>query len=186
MITAWHSQGDGQTERINSIFNIFMRAFCENDQQDWPTLIPLAKLCYNTMVSRTTGKTPFYLYYGQKAVLANDLSVGQSEFTRDHERLSGYYLLDAAQWVVRRQMILRNAKVMMAKAQDRYANVVNKKRWEMTFQVEDKVWLDSRNLGILTKLSIKWSARWIGPFPMKEILHPDMYVLDLGKRVGKS
>ena len=74
----------------------------------------------------------------------------------------------------------------MAKAQDRYANVVNKKRREITFEVGDKVWLDSRNLGILTKLSIKWSARWIGPFPMKEILHLDMYVLDLEKNVGKS
>lgn len=186
MTTAWHPQGDGQTERINSILNMYMRAFCENDQQDWPTLIPLAELCYNTTVSRTTGKTPFYLCYGQEAVLASDLSVGQSEFTRDQERLSGYYSLDAAQWVARRQMILRNAKAMMAKAQDRYASAVNKKRREVTFQVGEKVWLDSRNLGIPTELSIKWSARWIGPFPVKKVLHPDVYVLDFDKRVGKS
>ena len=66
---------------------------CENDQQDWPILIPLAELCYNTTVSRTTGKTPFYLCYRQEAVLASDLSFGQSEFTRDQERLSGYYSL---------------------------------------------------------------------------------------------
>ena len=32
-------------------------------------------------------------------------------------------------------------------------------------------------------LSIKWSARWIGPFSVKKILHPDVYVLELGKRV---
>ena len=93
MTTAWHPQGDGQTEMINSIINMYMRAFCENDQQDWPILIPLAELCYNTTVSRTTGKTPFYLCYRQEAVLASDLSFGQSEFTRDQERLSGYYSL---------------------------------------------------------------------------------------------
>ena len=49
----------------------------------------------------------------------------------------------------------------MAKAQDRYASVVNKKRREMTFHVGKKVWLDSKNLEIPTKLSIKWSVRWI-------------------------
>ena len=50
----------------------------------------------------------------------------------------------------------------------------------------EKVWLDSRNLSIPTELSIKWSARWIGPFPVKKNFHPDVYVLDLGKQVGKS
>ena len=50
----------------------------------------------------------------------------------------------------------------------------------------EKVWLDSRNLGIPTEFSIKWSARWIGPFPVKKIFHPDVYVLELDKRVDKS
>ena len=49
-------------------------------------------------------------------MLASDLSVGQREFTRDQERLSSYYSLDVAQWVGRRQIILRNAKAIMAKA----------------------------------------------------------------------
>ena len=139
MTMAWHLQGDGQTERINSILNMYIRTFCENDQQDWPTLIPLVELYYNLTVSRITGKISFYLSYRQKAVLASDLSVGQSEFTRDEKMFLGYYSLDAAQWVTRRQMILRNAKAMMAKAQDCYASMVNKKRREVTFQVEEKI-----------------------------------------------
>ena len=119
-------------------------------------------------------------------MLASDLSVGQSEFTCDQQRVSGYYSLDTTQWVTRRLMILRNVKVMMAKAQDRYASAVNKKWWEMTFKVGENVWLDSRNLEIPTDLSIKWSAMWIGSFLVKKILHLDVYVLDLGKKVGKS
>ena len=116
----------------------------------------------------------------------SDLSIGQSESTHDQERLSSYYSRDSVQWIVRRQMIFRNTKAMMVKAQDRYASVVNKKRRQMTFQVGEKIWLDSRNLRIPTELSIKWSARWIGPFPVKKKFHPNVYVLDLGKRVGKS
>lgn len=36
------------------------------------------------------------------------------------------------------------------------------------------------------ELFIKWSARLIGPFLINEILHLDVYVLDLDKKVGKS
>ena len=53
-------------------------------------------------------------------MFASDLSVNKSKFARDQERLSCYYSLDAAQWFARREMIFRNAKAMMAKAQDHY------------------------------------------------------------------
>ena len=48
--------------------------------------------------------------------MAGDLSVGQSKFMRRQERLLGYYSFDAAQCIARRQMIILNAKAMMAKA----------------------------------------------------------------------
>ena len=67
-------------------------------------------------------------------MLADNLSVGQSELMRDQQRFSCYYSFDAAQWVARRQVTYRHAKAMMAKAQDHYASVVNKKRREVTFQ----------------------------------------------------
>ena len=48
------------------------------------------------------------------------------------------------------------------------------------------MWLNSKKIVIPTKLSIKWSARWIRPFRVKKILNPDVCVLDLGMRVGKT
>ena len=42
---------------------------------------------------------------------------------------------------------------------------------------------------VATEYLTKWAvltARWIGLFPVKKILHSDVYVLNLGKRVGKS
>lgn len=35
-------------------------------------------------------------------------------------------------------------------------------------------------------VSIKWSAQWIGPFAVKKILHNDVHVLDMDKRVRKN
>lgn len=58
-------------------------------------------------------------------------------------------------------------------------------RWHMN-QVEGKVWLDSRTSGISTNASIKWCVRRIRSFAVKKILHPDVYMLNINKRVGKS
>ena len=171
MTTAWHPEGDGQTERINSILNMYMRSFCEGDQLDWPILLPVAKLCYNTTQMVSHEKTPFYLYYVQEATHAIDLSSGRSQWYRDQERLSRYFSQDAVQWVEWCNVILRNTRLKLAKAQDRYANVVNKKRQNERFVIGEKVWLDSRNLGLLIELSSKWSVRWIGPFPVKKMIH---------------
>lgn len=41
--------------------------------------------------------------------------------------------------------------------------------------------MGSKKLNIHTELSIKWYAKWIKPFPIKKILYPDMYILDLEK-----
>ena len=68
IITVWPPQGGGLTEMINSIINMYIKVFCENDQQDWPTFIYLVKLYYNTTISRSTGKTSFYLCYKKEVV----------------------------------------------------------------------------------------------------------------------
>lgn len=36
------------------------------------------------------------------------------------------------------------------------------------------------------ELSIKWSTRWIGPFPEQKIFTPDVYMLYLGKQICKN
>jgi len=57
--------------------------------------------------------------------------------------------VDVAQWIAKRKMIMLNAQMMMAKEQDCYTRAVYKKRHEETFQVDKKVWLDSKNFGYL-------------------------------------
>lgn len=60
------------------------------------------------------------------------------------------------------------------------------KRREETWKVDEKVQSDSRNLGFMKEATLKWSAWWIGPLPITKILHKDVYILDLAKRVGKN
>ena len=90
------------------------------------------------------------------------------------------------QRVERRNVILRNARLKLAKVQDHYTNAVNKKRRDERFAIGEKVWLDSRNSGVSTEVFAKWSARWIGPFLVKKMIHQDVYVLDIETWPGRN
>jgi len=52
--TAWHSQTDGQTERVNQELDQFLCLFVNEQQDDWYDLLPIAEFQYNNHVHSTT------------------------------------------------------------------------------------------------------------------------------------
>ncbi|RAL60857.1 hypothetical protein DID88_010182 [Monilinia fructigena] len=62
--SAFHPQTDGQTERINSVLEQYLRAFVNFHQDYWMQWLPLAEFASNNMTSETTGCSPFFANYG--------------------------------------------------------------------------------------------------------------------------
>jgi transposase InsO family protein len=62
--TAFHPQTDGQTERINQILEHYLRCFIDEQQLNWPLLLPTAQFACNNAVNSTTGLPPFQVLYG--------------------------------------------------------------------------------------------------------------------------
>lgn len=112
--------------------------------------------------------------YVQEATLKNDLSSSQSEWYSNQERFSCYFCTDAMQWMEQRSVILRNAKLKLAKSQDCYANAVNKHQKDEKTAIGEKNILDSRNLGFPIEVSAKRSVRWIRSFLVKKIIYQDV------------
>lgn len=52
--TSWYPHAVGQTKKINFILNMYMRSFCQRDQQDKPTILPLDDLYYSTTIKIIT------------------------------------------------------------------------------------------------------------------------------------
>ena len=63
--TAYHPQGDGQTERINQELEQFLRLFINQRQDDWDDLLPLVEFQYNNHVHSATQNVPFLLDTGR-------------------------------------------------------------------------------------------------------------------------
>ena len=62
--TAYHPQGDRQTEQVNQELEQYLQLFVNERQDDWDKLLPLAEFQYNNHVHSATQQTPFMLDTG--------------------------------------------------------------------------------------------------------------------------
>jgi len=63
--TAWHSQTDRQTERVNQELDQFLRLFVNERQDDWYDLLPIAEFQHNNHVHSAMQQPPFLLNMGR-------------------------------------------------------------------------------------------------------------------------
>ena len=52
--TAFHPQTDGQTERVDQSLVQYLRQYCNDEQDNWNDLLPLAEYAYNISATIAT------------------------------------------------------------------------------------------------------------------------------------
>ena len=62
--SAFYPQTDGQTERLNSELEQYLRIYCDNQQTDWTSLLPSAEFSYNNSKHSATTPSRFFVNYG--------------------------------------------------------------------------------------------------------------------------
>jgi len=55
---------DKQTNKVNQSVELYVRTFCNYEQDDWQDLLPLAKHAYNNPVTTVMELSPFYANKG--------------------------------------------------------------------------------------------------------------------------
>lgn len=93
MTTAYHPQGDGQSERTNRTVEAVLRILCLEGTGSWVTYLPHIELTHNCTVSSSTGFSPYELLYvspphvfGDKVIpwageIAEDAKIAADELT---------------------------------------------------------------------------------------------------------
>jgi len=64
--TVFHSQTDGQMERMNQKLEQYLRLFVDHKQKDWLELLASVKLTINNKIYSVTKMLPFIANYGRK------------------------------------------------------------------------------------------------------------------------
>jgi len=103
LLTAFYSQIDGQTKRINQELEQYLRIFIDHRQEQWPVWLGTAKFAYNNKIHSSTKMSPFKANYRQ------NLRMGFKK--RKKRKYKG-----AEKFVERIKEIQEKAKVVLEKA----------------------------------------------------------------------
>jgi hypothetical protein len=161
--TAYHPQGNGQTERSNqTVKNILSKI---TRKGDWDIYLPSALFVTRTMPNESTKFTPSELIYGHQMRQVVDKHIADHEDESDSDIFVDHYLEEKK----RIGSIRQKAQTFIEKAQTRQKKAHDKaiKTDAIKLHIGDKV-LVYRNM-IEQNWSAKLEPRWDGPYRVQDI-----------------
>lgn len=173
LLTAFHLQTDGATERMNQEILAYLRAFVAYTQFNWKDLLPCAMLALNNRISARLGMSPFFIDHGY-----NIEPIQQTE----PAHIPSVLAKRAEDFVKRLKETKEIAQAAMSSAQQRMEDYANKSRTEAEiFKLGDKVWLNLKNIQTL-QLSKKLS--WVNAkYQVLRVI--DTHTVELNTPSGK-
>lgn len=170
-----HPQHDGQTEIVNKQLVTMLRAYINDDLDDWALWLHILEFAYNNSQHSSTGTTPFFLLYGFHPRTPIDFLKPS-----DNDGMNYSLSPEAVNFLETLAMHRDSARRSIAAAQDRQANQYNKSRRAVPeFKKGSLVlvdphsleWVDAKGAGA------KLKQRWIGPFEVIQKINPKVYRL---------
>jgi hypothetical protein len=174
MTTAFHPEGDGQTERVNRVLIELLRSMVNETQSDWDDHLSSCEIAYNTSVHSGTQHSPYYLNHGEEMRKPIDYVV-PSTITTDVDTM-----------LAKLHQSLDNARQHLLRAQQKQADYANTSRRHVSFNVGDRVWLSTEHLHLANTHSNKLQHKWCGPFRIVKKLSEVTYKLKLTGSLASS
>src|SRR5260221_2969022 len=149
--SAYHPEGDGQTEWINQVLEQYLQAYMNYQQDNWAPLLPLAEFTCNNAVSTTTGISPFFTNKGYHLRLSMNLIALSSSSEAQH-------------YVANLDQLHSQLKVLITEAQEHYQKAVDH-QWmpSPAFRIGDHVYVKAKFF-CTTRPSRKLAEKNLGPF----------------------
>ena len=164
--SSFHPETDGQTERINSIIEQYLRAFVNFHQDNWVQWLPLAEFAMNNVPSETTGVSPFFANYGFNPQLGAEPSQPcplNLPTTQRRQFFKANTVTD------RFQRILTQLKALAQQSIDRYEQNANAHREEAPkYTVGQEVFINTRNMKTNRPMK-KGDDKMAGPYPILKV-----------------
>jgi hypothetical protein len=167
--TAFHTQTDGQTERVNQVLEDMLRVCALTYGTDWEGSLPFAGFSYNNNYQASLRMAPFEALYGRRCRTPLAWSeVGE-------RTLFGPAIIEEAEEKV--EKVRENLRI----AQSRQKSYADKRRRELTFAVGDRVYLKVSPLQGTKRFLVKGklALRYVGPYPITKRIGSLAYQLAL-------
>jgi hypothetical protein len=141
LLTAFHPQTDGATERANQEIKRILRIFTTYAQDDWKDLLPIVAVAINNRDAALTGILPFFFTHGYHA---NPIGLDEASQLQDvltPPRIAGETFInrlrEATDW----------AQAAIASAQAQQEEQTNQQQQAApTYKKDNWVWLNLQNV----------------------------------------
>jgi len=173
LLTAFHPQTDGQTERVNQELEQYLRMFIDHRQEQWPEWLETVEFAYNNKAHSSTKTSPFKANYGQDPRMGFE------------GRKKGKYV-GAKKFVEKMREIQEETKAVLGKAQADIKKYADKKRSDVEeYKVGDLVMLSTKDLKyqMVRRRTEKLTERFVGPYKIKKIVSSNAIELELPSTV---
>ena len=170
MSTAYHPQTDGLTERANQTIEQMLRAYVNEDQDNWDECLDLVEFAYNNSKQASTGHSPFFLNYGRNPNTPIQLAMQTNAARRVPATLSFLKNMNEE---------IDKAIANTAAAQDRQKTFADQHRREQSYKLGDKVWVSTQNFRMQKGKTKKFANKFEGPFTIEQVVSSTAYKLDL-------
>ena len=172
--TAFHPQIDGQSERTIQTLEDMLRSCVLQFKGHWNEYLPLAKFTYNNSYHSSIEMSPYEALYGKQC--RTPLCWNET----GERKLLGPEIVQTT--VDKVNVICARLKA----AQDRQKSYADKRRKDLEFEVEDRVFLKVSPWKGVVRFGKrgKLSPHYIRPFEIVERIGPVAYRLDLPEELS--
>jgi hypothetical protein len=133
--TAYHPEGDGQTERVNQCLEQYLRCMVFSEPNKWHDWLPAAEWWYNSSYHTSIKMSPFQALYEYPLPFLTELPIQTS------------LPAPAQTTLVEKQSMLETLQQNLAKAQNTMKKYADRKRTPRTFGQGDMVYLKMPHTG---------------------------------------
>ncbi|GBG75102.1 hypothetical protein CBR_g19615 [Chara braunii] len=161
MTSGNHPEANGQAEQMNRAVPHLRRHYIKPNQVDWDDKLALIASLYNNVVHSATGVGPNSLLLTFRPRLPLDFLLPDNQPTAAPGTLEFAY---------RYEQLMQQAVEQMHKAQAAMIESENKHRRPSTFQVGERVWVKSSELGQEHGISRKLMPQYFGPWEVLDVV----------------
>ncbi|GBG73400.1 hypothetical protein CBR_g16116 [Chara braunii] len=161
MTSGNHPEANRQAKQLNRAVQHLLRHYIEPIQVDWDEKLALIASLYNNAVHSATGVSPNILLLTFKPRLPLHFLLPENQ----HSTAPG-----TLEFAYRFEQLMQQAVEQMHKAQAAMIEYENKHRRTSTFQVGERVWVKSSELGQEHGISRKLMPQYFGPWEILDVV----------------
>ncbi len=141
LFTVYHSEIDNQSKRVNQDVERELRIYCNYMQDDWIKWISMMKFSNNSNIFSITSMTLFY--FNKEFHSRMSFNSDTMNYKITHERLEARKANDIVIWM---KELLNFNRQQLKKTKLIIKVQINKHKRDVTYEVDDWVWLSFRNV----------------------------------------